>query len=368
MRPRIRQVELSPTLRCPEDCGGCPDRASLHLQAPREQQLPIEDWFAITERLVSEYGAEYFLFIGGTIDRHPHTPELIRHILGMPEPADVGWFTDGIMLLDARSGQLTPTWEKLHKQAKLLEITTHVSADYLVPQGIRGEGPVLDPGSRWQSQSGGSRYYKSAFGLRLARLLVGKGAKRVIVNTTIQAHNLQEVLKIYQYVADLQELARGIGSRTVVLHSLSPWAWRPHLARGDHPGNYDASTALTAEHRPQLEAISKYILEDTLHRDTQGIPRVTAQSSGYLRGLPEFSITQDVRYESGSGQLAVQPDGTVRVEPLFTSARMLEFARNPYGYRDRDIDCNPFDCYADELENHNFPNLVQSTRGSSTWR
>jgi len=190
MRPRIRQVELSPTLGCPEDCGGCPDRASLHLQAPREQQLPIEDWFEITEQMVTGYGAEYFLLIGGTIDRHPHTPKLMRHILDMPEPVDAGWFTDGIMLLDARNGQLTPTWEKLCAQGKLLEITTHISADYLVPQGTRSEGPVLDPENRWQTQSGGSRYYKSAFGLRLARLLVEKGAKRVIVNTTIQAHDL----------------------------------------------------------------------------------------------------------------------------------------------------------------------------------
>jgi len=118
-------------------------------------------------------------------------------------------------------------------------------------------------------------------------------------------HNLKEVLKIYQHVAYLQELAREISSSTVVLHSHSPWAWRPHLARGGHPGNYDVSTGLTLEHRPELEAISQH---------------------------------------------------------------MLECARNPYSYRDRDIDSNPFNCYSSALENHNFPNLIQSTRGSNQWR
>lgn len=47
---------------------------------------------------------------------------------------------------------------------------------------------------------------------------------------------------------------------------------------------------------------------------------------------------------------------------------MLEFARNPYSYRDRDIDSNPFNCYSSDLENRNFPNLIQSTLGSNPWR
>lgn len=370
LRPTIRHVELSPTFRCPEDCQGCPDRISLHLNDPPEKQIPLKQWFQTVNRLI-EFGVEYFLLIGGTIDRHPVTSRLASFILDKEAPADIGWFTDGIMLQDFRTGQLTPLFYRLIEEGRILQATTHVSADYLVNQGIALNGPLLSPKDRWDNQPGGSRRYKSAFGLRLARQLVEKEAKRIVLNTAVMPGNLNEVIPVYEYVKELQDYARQIGSPTVVLHTLSPWTWRPHLARGDNPGNFSVLDQLGLSHTMTLKNISRHILVDTWDRQNQGLPRVTANSSGYLVGLADFAISQDVPHLELSGELAVQPDGAVRMDPIFISAQMLGHAKNPYGYRDRDVDCPPFDSYnqntgiPDELK---FPNLIQSTRGKLDWR
>lgn len=362
----VHHAELSPTFACPEDCGGCPDRKSLHLNDPAEDRLPDEAWLNVVDRL-GDMGVEYFMLIGGTIDRQPVTPQLMKYIQDKGDGKDAGWFTDGIMLQTPHTGAPTKLLERLVGEGNMLMMTTHVSADYLVPEGTAQDGAILDPHKRWGNEYGGSRYYKSAFGERLARRLVDLRARRVVLNTAISAHNIDQVLLIYQYASQLQEYAESISSNTVVLYTLSPWVWRPHLSRGDDPRNYDAATLLRPEHTRQLERISEALVSDTERRLAEGRPRVTANSRGYLDGLTFIGVSQDVPYEGGrTSELSVQPDGTVRMDPIFISARMLLVARSPYGYRDRARVNNPFDRFA---KGPIFPNLIQTTRKSNVaWR
>jgi hypothetical protein len=208
-------------------------------------------------------GAEYFLLIGGTIDSHTVTPKLMAYILKENAPVDVGWFTDGIMLQKWKTGEPTVLFEKLISKGNLLQLTTHVSADYLVEEGIRSDGPILSPFTRWENDSHGPRYYKSAFGERLARTLIKLNAKRVVINTTVSARNIDEVIPLYNFVSQLQEYARTIESPTLVLHTLSPLVWRPHLVRGDDVENFDSAALLSEKHASRLNKISKYILNDT---------------------------------------------------------------------------------------------------------
>lgn len=358
LRPSIRHAELSPTFQCPEDCGGCPDRKSLHLEDPPESRIVYDAWFGIADRL-KRLGVEYFMLIGGTIDREKVTPALMRHISRMGDGADFGWFTDGIMLQHSKTGAPTPLATRLIDEGGMLEGTTHVSADYLVPEGVAQDGPILDSSIRWENEHGGSRWFKSAFGERLARRLIDMNARRVVLNTAISAANLDEVLPVYDYTAELADYARKSGKDTIVLWTMSPWVWRPHLARGDDPRNYDAKTFLRGEHGSQLKEISNYIAQDTARRISEGRSRVAGNSRGFIEGLFEFAITQDVPYLHGSSELAVQPDGTVRIDPVFTSPWALSVAKSPYGYRDRDIDHNAFDEYA---RGPLWPNLIQTTR------
>lgn len=367
LRSITRHAEVSSTYKCPEDCGGCPDRVSLHRSDQKEKQMTLEDAEGTIDKL-RELGVEYFLLIGGTIDGHSYTPKLMRYILDKGGATDVGWFTDGIMLLNPHTGKVNPLFEKLVSEGGLLDLTTHVSADYLVDAGARGEGAILDPSIRWESHHGGSRFYKSAFSERLARTLIEKGARRVILNTAISAHNIDQVIPVYNFVGLLQEYAREINSPTAVLFTFSPWVWRPHLARGDDPRNYDASTFLNHSHVSLLSEISRYILGDTQRRIDGNRPRIAANSSGFIAGFPDFAVTQDVSYINGSSEFAVQPNGVVRIDPLFVSPKILLVARNPYGYRDRDLDNNPFDQYNGKINDPIFSNLIQTTRGEVAWR
>ncbi len=366
LRSRIRQAELSPTWRCPEDCGGCPDRVSLHVKDPPEVQRSEAEWRDIIDRLVG-LGVDYLMMIGGTIDRHALTVPLMQYIRSLPGSIDLGWFTDGILLHRWSDGRTNPLFERLIEDGGILEFSTHISADFVVPEGVAEEGPLLDPSLRWENARGGSRFYKSAYGLRLARNLIRRGARRVVLNTTIQPGNLDEVLPVYHHVAALQEYARSIGSATVVLHSVSPWVWRPHLARGDDPGNYAIESLLGPSHVDTLAHIGRTMVEDTWDRLARGVPRVAANSSGYLAGLSSFAVSQDVPYPHGSGMLAVTPDGTVRMDPVFASARALALARSPYGFRDRDLDFNPFVALSPP-GGPVFENLLQTTRGDVAWR
>ncbi|GEM_PF-3810087 len=365
LRPVVRHAEVSPTFGCPEDCGGCPDRISLHLDDSPEVRISDDRWFGIVDRL-KEFGVEYFMLIGGTIDGLKITPALMKHIRGMNNGADFGWFTDGIMLQNPKTGAPTPLATRLFQDSRMLEGTTHVSADYLVPEGVAQDGPILDSSIRWENRRGGSRWYKSAFGERLARRLIDANARRVVLNTAISAANIDQVIPVYEYAADLADYARDEGKDTVVLWTASPWVWRPHLARGDNPGNYDANTYLRDNHRASLAEVSRFITDDTLRRINGGESRVAGNSRGFIEGLPYFAINQDVPYTHGSGEFAVQPNGTVRIDPIFTSALALPFAKNPYGYRDRDTDYNPFNEYS---QGPGWPNLIQTTRKEGVlWR
>lgn len=365
LRQVTRHAELSPTFQCPEDCGGCPDRKSLHLDDPPESRIVYDEWFRIADRLKG-LGVEYFMLIGGTIDRERITPALMKHLLAMGDGVDFGWFTDGILLQHPKTGAPTPLATRLIQDGGMLKGTTHVSADYLVPEGVAKEGPILDSSIRWENEYGGSRWFKSAFGERLVRKLIGVNAHRVVLNTAISAANLDQVIPVYNYAAELANYARDKGKDTVVLWTMSPWVWRPHLARGDDPRNYDARTFLRSEHNGVLEEISNYIVQDTARRISEGRSRVAGNSRGFIEGLPDFAIHQAVPYLHGSSEFAVQPDGIVRIDPVFTSASALSFAMNPYGYRDRDIDHNPFDKYA---RGALWPNLIQTTRKEDVaWR
>lgn len=365
LRPVVRHAEVSPTFSCPEDCGGCPDRISLHLKDAPEERISDDKWLGIVDRL-EELGVEYFMLIGGTIDGLKITPALMKHIRGKNGGGDFGWFTDGIMLQNPKTGAPTPLATRLIDEGGMLEGTTHLSADYLVPEGIALDGPILDSTIRWENKHGGSRWYKSAFGERLARRLIEANARRVVLNTAISAANLDQVVPIYQYATELSDYAREKGSDTVVLWTMSPWVWRPHLARGDDPRNYDAQTFLKGEHRAALLEVSRFISDDTTRRINDGESRVAGNSRGFIEGLPGFAIDQAVPYPHGSGELAVQPNGTVRVDPIFTNALSLKYAMNPYGYRDRDIDYNPFNSYA---HGPLWPNLIQTTRKEDVlWR
>ncbi len=367
LRPKIRHAELSPTFRCPEDCGGCPDRASLHVGDPPEKQIGEKEWLAIADRMI-KLGVEYFMLIGGTIDGNPATRKLMTHILSKKPPVDVAWFTDGIMLQNWKTGEHNILFELLRKEGNMLGLTTHVSADYFVREGTNLEGAILDPKIRWENEFGGSRYYKSAFGERLARTLIRFKAKRAVLNTAISAHNLDQVIPIYNYVAKLQDYARKIDSPTVVLYTFSPWQWRVHLARGDNPKNYNRASLLSQKHVPKLKKISEFLLQDTWKRIKEGRPRVAANSSGYIAGLVHHGIFQDTPCDPESGEITAEPSGRIRMDPIFVSARVLKHAFSSYGYRDRDIDKPPFSIYDKKLLGPAFPNLIQSTRGKAEWR
>ncbi len=367
LRQMVRHSELSPTFRCPEDCVGCPDRASMHRGDGPEKDMSPEQWLDVVDILSSEHGVEYFMLIGGTIEGHPATPVLMNKIANDPR-IDGGWFTDGIMLHDWRTGSLKPRYDKLMASG-MGELTTHVSADYLVPQGVEAHGPLLDPRERWENAYGGSRWYKSAYGLRTAHDMINANAKRVVLNTAVSAHNIEEVLPIYEHAKLLQDRAQYFGKRTVVLYSLSPWQWRAHLARGDNPGNYPLETLLRDEHRERLQEIADYLIRDTQHRLAEGLPRVAANSIGYLAGLAEHGVTQEVPFTHPSGEFAVEPNGLVRMDPVFVSARAQQLANSSYGYRDRDIDHPPFKHFAEGLPGPHFPNLIQSTKNPDVaWR
>lgn len=366
LRPKIRHAELSPTFRCPEDCGGCPDRASLHVGDPPEKQISEKEWLTIADTMI-KLGVEYFMLIGGTIDGNPATRKLMTHVLSKKPPVDVGWFTDGIMLQNWKTGEPNILFEVLRSGGNMLGLTTHVSADFLVKEGTNLDGPILDPKIRWENEYGGSRYYKSAFGERLARTLVRLKAKRVILNTAISAHNLDQVIPVYNYVTELQEYAKKIDSPTAVLYTFSPWQWRVHLARGDNPKNYDRSSFLSQKHQRKLKQIRSHILEDTWKRIKDKRPRVAGNSSGYIAGLPHHGIYQDTPCNPSSGEIAAEPSGRIRIDPIFVSAKMLRHAFSSYGYRDRDIDNPPFAQYNKGLSGPTFPNLIQTTRGGVAW-
>lgn len=211
----IVQWEFSPTWECPEDCGGCPDRASLHTADSPEARVDFEIWKDRVNFAVDR-GGKYLLLIGGTIDRLPVARQTMRYILD-ETPADAAWFTDGIISTNWKTGKPNVMLDAWINEAKILQATTHVSADYLnLPNP---DGSLPSPEVRWEN----SRWYKSAYGLNLAHALAVRGAKRVIINTAVSATNINEVLPIYEHVKQLQDEIYAIGSGTVALLTISPW-------------------------------------------------------------------------------------------------------------------------------------------------
>mgnify|MGYP000287456403 CR=1 FL=1 len=361
LRDTIPHWEFSPTFRCPEDCEGCPDRASLHIGIPPEERIGLKEWRKRVDFAEKE-GGRYILLIGGTIDNIPFLPKLMRYI-HKKKVLDFGWFTDGIMLQDWRTGKPNELFERIVEEGNILEATTHVSADYLVvPQKNRS---LPNPKFRWEN----SRWFKSAYGLNLARTLVEAHAKRVVINTAISSLNIDQVIPIYLYTCHLAEYAKAIGSPTVVLHTFSPWQHKTHLIRGDDPRNYPASVFLTEKHVPELEKISQFLLEDTFNRLRHGLPRVEAVSSGYIEALPEDGWKQEKRMEKEPGVRCFTPDGTLRLDPVMVSAEMVRLNKTSYGYTDRPL----FENVEGKFENwwtkaigeenkDYFLNLIQSTK------
>lgn len=362
----IVQWELSPTWRCPEDCGGCPDRASLHVGDRPEVLIDFETWkkrvdFAVTQ------GGQYLLLIGGTIDRMKVARQTMRYIL-RDTPADAGWFLDGIIVTDWKSGEPNMMLDVWIQEAGILDATTHVSADYLnLPNK---DGSLPSPQVRWEN----SRWYKSAYGLNLARVLIEKNAKRVIVNTAVSAHNINEVLPIYEHVKQLQQTAREMGRQTVVLWTVSPWQHYIHLLYGDDPSNYDKQTVLAANHQSALKKISEHILTDTFGRVQSGMERVAANSTGYLRALPHEGLYQTKSFNGRMpGVGAFAPDGTFMPDPMAQSALQLKRSnlfKTSYGYTDRVPvgEGNIWTLQKGVKDGTEFPNLVQSTKPHSLYQ
>ena len=316
----IQQAELSPTNRCPEDCHGCPDAVSNTIEKIRKGIIPrteprigLEKWKTIIKQLLA-FRVRYFLLIGGTIDHLKITHELLKYLTELKDQLDwnfgIGWFTDGIPLLDKTTMEPNGLFSDLFTKANIGKVTTHISVDFLA-----------DPKNPYAKTD--SRYYKSIFGLSLAQELIHRDVFRIVINTTLFPNNLGHIIPIYEYVCRLQDMATKLGRQTRVLHSISPWTWRPGLARGDNPGIYDPSKILTNEQYNELVQICKYIDDSTIYQIQNGEIRIIANSSGFIRGLPVFAITQDVPYpRAESHTLAVEPNGTVRMDPVFPDARM----------------------------------------------
>lgn len=359
----IVQWEFSPTWGCPEDCGGCPDRASLHVGDPPEVQADFETWKQRVDFAVQQ-GAMYILLIGGTIDRMSVARKMMRYILD-DTPADAGWFTDGIMLTDWKTRISNVLLGKWIDEAGILKATTHVSADYLNLSDATSQLP--DPRVRWDN----SRWFKSAFGLNLLNELVARNARRVVVNTTISSQNIDEIIPLYEYVARISDRARGPNTNTVVQWTFAPWQSYIHLLYGDDPQNYDPHTNLNDTHREKLADIAEHIIADSRRRLAIGKSRVAANSSGYIAELPEKGLLQSQTFGGRMpGVGAFAPDGTFMPDPMARCANELKYVKlfhSSYGYTDRVPagEGNVWTTLQSVNDGYGFTNLIQSTKSNS---
>lgn len=365
-------AEVSPTLRCTEDCPGCPDAISVVMDAIRSGLMPRQEVKATPElmldrvKLLRELGVQHVMNIGGTIDRVKSLTNLIKFELA--QGLVVSWFTDCIPQID-ESGQPTDLLQENLADGWIQEVATHVSTDYPFEGDLFADELSLPPKSGrkgvFAEDPEYSRVYKSQYGAVGARRLIEAGVRRVVVNMTISHANVDKISALYDQAVALQTHAENIGSPTEVLFTFSPWVWRAHQARGDNPADHSPDAALQLEDMPVASKALLTVLEDTYNRISDGRPRILANSSGYtlLHTNPESALTaveQDVAYPDGRPlMLNVNPDGSTTLDPMFKGPE-LNVLRSTFGYMDRTPkpDRNPFVRFH-HLPTHPYlPNLI----------
>ena len=355
-------AEVAPTLRCPENCSGCPDAIEAIKKEIELGKIPkIEQRASLEEMLdriseLKELGVKHVMNVGGTIDHLPELRALIEHELA--QGMVVSWFTDGIPQQDERA-QPSRLFEKNMEAGWLTKVATHVSTDY--PFGYGSEEPVdllsdelslpAKKGrvSGFRADPEYSRVFKSQYGTAFMKRLIESGARRAVANMTISKANFDQVEAIYEQAVRLQEYAQQVGSPTEVLFTFSPWVWRPHQARGDDLAEHSPKNALGPDEMPTVnEALSK-ILADTYKRVEDGRPRILANSSGYAslhaeRAFTDDAIWQTVEYPGGRPLiLNVSPTAELMLDPMFKGPE-LPYVNSTFGYMDRTYkpDQNPF--------------------------
>lgn len=370
LRQKIRHVEILPKV---ESIRNSPiknilsiEKSEFALNVKQKDSISLLDWYLIIDKLL-EMGVEYFLFKGFSLEMNQLTHSLMRRLLNLNGSHDLGWYTDGIFLQNKKNGNGVCVFSKLVNECGILEFTTHIPVNYYsnesVLQDETTEQKILATNNFVQSSIKANQL-RSFYGMKFAKMLIEHNAKRVVITTTISNQNINQVFLVYNFVCELQNYATQIGSNTVILWTCCPYVWRPFLARGDDVLKYPKEFRLEANNIVDLRSIFSEILNNTYHRILLQQSRVAGNSSAFLRGFSEFSTHQCIPYEKGPDVLCVKPNGTVNIDPIFSTVDSLRIARNPHEYRDREVYYNPFHIWDTENSNERFPNLIQSTRSN----
>jgi len=375
-RGQIVAAEVSPTLRCSEACAGCPDnRLELQKRIQADTEPKVEVVIPKEEMLdrithLADLGVHHVMFIGGTIDHLHSLPALVDHTLNLGKDMRVSWFTDMIPQIDER-GELTKLFQRNLEHGWIKKVATHVSMDYPYEGDPTASEIRLPPKKgrmeKHESDPEYSRLFKSQYGAIGARRLIENGVRRVVINTTISSRNVDQIMAIYRQVGQLQEYAQSIGSATEVMWTFSPWIWRPHQARGDGADQSPFANGIQDYQMDEVNLVFGSILDDTYRRIHAGEQRILANSSGYTALMAsgdsknrKIVVEQDVPYKQGNAEmLAVQPDGSIRLDPMFVGPELIVPFGSTFGYRDRDPrqNHNLFSQFSDPSR-YWFPNLV----------
>lgn len=374
-------AEINPTLRCSEDCPGCPDALSELRVQIANGDAPIIEPRASSELLIErirwlyELGVRHFMFIGGTIDNVPGLENLISTTLDLGDDSRVSWFTDGILLTDEASGKPNNLFKKHKDNGWLKRVSTHLSLDY--PFGFPADTSSVDAHIQLPSKANRqgvftehpeySRIFKSQYGIAAAKNLIDQKVRRIILNTTISPANIKYIEQMYMQVAQLQEYALNHGSPTEVLWTFSTWIWRPHQARGDNIRQHSRNQGLSFRHMDMLNKQIQNILFDTYARIGDGRARILANSSGFsmLHAISrsdyrQIVVDQDFAYYNGKPvMLNVTPIGDVWCDPMFPESEALQHKKDIWGYADRPYSMqeNPFVIFHDQSVAW-FPNII----------
>ena len=371
----VTVAEVSPSLRCPEACPGCPDSSLGLAEAIKKRLAPkIEERATLGVmqqriKFLHDLGVKHFMFIGGTIDGLPELSDLIGFTQALSDDVRVSWFTDMIAEIDQKTGNQSFLLRKHLEDGWIQKVATHVSMDYNYQGNLVNGETNLPPKAgrikKFEIDTEFSRRFKSQYGAVGAKRLIDANVRRVVINTTVSPRNIDEVLKIYKQVEGLQQYARNIGSQTEVFWTFSPWIWRPHQARGDSPHESPVSLGLSMENMSAVNEAFKQILEDTYRCEKEGKPRILANSSGYTNFMVdpayrELVVNQEVPYGGGKPEVYnIDPTGKTTCDPMFNGPELTE-VHSIFGYRDRvpEESKNPFRKFHDSNMGPWFSNIV----------